>query len=300
MLASNDRRRAFTLIELLVVIAIIAILVALLVPAVQRVREHAAWAQCHNNLRQIGLALHQHHDLRGVFPSNGGWDGKQQIKSTGGALIKVFTTDKALNKTFTWGVGDPLRSPQDQTGCWAYAILPYVEQTAVFQNRAWTTPVAVYMCPSRRDAVAYAVDADDKYGSYGGGGWTWGKTDYGGNGFVVPRRPRCVRRTEFPDGLSNTIQVGERAIDPAVQTATTWYYDEPFFTGGSAGTARKGLGVFKDAIGNDYKGNWGAAHTGGVLFLFADGSVRQVSFGAPLKLMSALLTPDGGETISAY
>src|SRR5437870_3200285 len=85
------RRRGFTLIELLVVIAILGILMALILAAVQRAREAANRVNCANNLRQIGLALHQHHDTYGLFPSNGGWDGRQTIPSVDGTATTIYT-----------------------------------------------------------------------------------------------------------------------------------------------------------------------------------------------------------------
>ena len=108
---SRSRRRAgFTLVELLVVIAIIAILIGLLLPAVQKVREAAARIKCQNNLKQVGLALHNYHDANGKFPP-GQW-GRNDCVDSG---------NNAGNTSYT-------------TCCWMQPLLPYIEQNALYQG----------------------------------------------------------------------------------------------------------------------------------------------------------------------
>ncbi len=295
-------REGLTLIELLVVIAIIAILIGLILPAVQKVREAANRIQCANNLKQIGLAFQMYHDQRNAFPNNGGWDGKQSILSTDGTPTYVYTKDLVLPNPFYWGVGDPNRTGADQTGSWAFALLPYIEQQNMSNTRTWTDPVKVYVCPSRRQAVALPAHDDDR-GIYNGGGWTWGKTDYAANALVVPNRSLpLVSISGITDGTSHTLLAGEKAMDPDYYSTGSWYWDEPFFLGGSDSTSRKGNGLLHDKKGGFYQAreNWGSAHAAGANFLFCDGSVHLIAYGTSAQTIQALMTPAGGEVVPDY
>src|SRR5438093_4930908 len=143
------RRSGFTLIGLLVVIAIIAVLIGLLLPAIQKVREAANRAKCANNLKQIGLAVHNFHDSYGVLPSIGDWN-------------KIFRTDSypALSS------GGGLASPDGTVSTWLVHLLPYLEQNNLFQqfygvanlgstedgfsayDALTTTQAPMFLCPS--------------------------------------------------------------------------------------------------------------------------------------------------------
>jgi prepilin-type N-terminal cleavage/methylation domain-containing protein/prepilin-type processing-associated H-X9-DG protein len=129
----SARRSGFTLVELLVVIAIIGILVALLLPAIQAAREAARRTECRNNLKNIGLAIHNLHDIHNYFPTGGTFPG---------ASIETYVTDGRPNGPLKQGIG------------WMYQILPYLEEGAIkdIVTRAdlGKNPIPLYNCPSRR------------------------------------------------------------------------------------------------------------------------------------------------------
>ncbi len=172
----------------------------------------------------------------------------------------------------------------------------------IHQNRDWKNPVSVYICPLRRAALAFTVVEEDDWGRYNGGGWTWGKTDYATNMLTIFNRPYCRTINEISDGMANTILVGEKAFNPRVETQQSWYWDEPFFLGGSKGTQREGLAILTDSRGDwqedPYKNNWGSPHTSGAHFLFGDGAVRMLSRGMDSDTLHKLLTPDGNELVN--
>jgi hypothetical protein len=104
-----------------------------------------------------------------------------------------------------------------------------------------------------------------------------------------------VRLAEITDGTSNTVLIGEKALDPAVCQTGSWYYDEPFYTGGSEGTTRLGFLVLKDRPGALINSNWGSAHTSTAEFVFADGSIRGIPHGTDWVLVYHALTPSAGD-----
>jgi len=285
------------LIELLIVMAIISILIGLLVPAVQRVRHSAMRAVCDNNLKQIGLGMQQHLTTFKVFPSNGGWDGSQTIPSVAGPPVTVKTFDYITMQEYKFGVGDPKLSPKNQTGSWAFAILPQVEQDIIYEQRDWKVGIPLYICRTRRSFEPKPSVPQDVNGVYETGGWHWGRTDYAINITAFGNRPDARPAVHILDGLSNTIMIGEKAYDAAAQEGS-WYYDEGFFTGGSKGTGRDFPGMSPDGPGINYKDNWGSPHQTSVAFLFADGTVRPLRFDCDVNVLAALLSHDGNEGVT--
>ena len=297
-LSTHDKvssRSGFTLIELLVVISIVSILVSLLLPAIQYAREAARRVSCSSNMRQLGLAMQQHVVAFKAFPNNGGHSANSLVKSASGNMEGIFTEDFEARETYKWGIGNPAGDGRGgQPGCWGYSILPYIEQDSAYQQVSFQIRQPLFLCASRSRPEP-EVPVQDSHGRYESAGWKWCKTDYCGNSRVTPNAPLRLRVASITDGLSQTYLIGEKAFDPTVQTATSWYWDEPIFSGGSKGTARSGLRIAGDGVGIEFKNNWGSAHPQGAQFVLADGSVHFIKGTIDWKVMRALLSPDGGE-----
>jgi prepilin-type N-terminal cleavage/methylation domain-containing protein/prepilin-type processing-associated H-X9-DG protein len=331
-------RHGFTLIELLVVIAIIGVLIGLLLPAVQQVREAAARTQCTNNLKQIGLALHSYHDTYKAFPP-GYVDRNTDPNST---------PDNDLGPG--WG--------------WASFLLPYLEQGNVYRRINFTQGVgvgsnaaisqlalAIYQCPSDPYQQAFPVYdstftnpiATVAHGNYVGcNGWVECFSGAGGNpqpgpggdglpgnfgpaGVGLFYRNSRLRVANVTDGLSNTIVVGERSGD---HSPSTW-------TGAVAGgrcpawRAAQPPSPYAPPPGPAYDnadyaealvlahGNgthvpsadfpifdpdvFYSMHTGqGANFLFGDGSVHFLTSGINPSTFQALCTIAGGEVVTDW
>lgn len=280
---STSRSLGFTLIELLVVIAIIAILIALLVPAVQKVREAASRAQCGNNLKQVGLAVHSFHDA---------------------------------NKYSVY-------SRQDTAETWAVMLLPYLDQLPLFTQWDFTKnyytqspgvlaqPVPVYYCPARRIGSAallstsgdvlqgttnpnvpgaladYAACTGDPSGviDYLVGMGTPPCTDANvANGAFIYKGGK-LKFMQITDGLSNTIFVGEKHV-PNFQFGVS--PDSSVYNGDNGASHRQaGIGA-PIAKGPTGSGQFGSYHPGFCLFVFGDGTVRPIPVTIDLALLGNL------------
>jgi prepilin-type N-terminal cleavage/methylation domain-containing protein/prepilin-type processing-associated H-X9-DG protein len=309
-------RHGFTLIELLVVLAILAILVGLLLPAVQKVRDAAARTHCQNNLKQLGLALHGFHDTHNAFPPSG------------------YTTV---------GPGNPA----GKFVGWRPLTLPYIEQENLkklydFTANWWegtnpvaaAVPVKVYQCPAvpHRTEVLTAIAKPPRPALTFSN--PLAPTDYEAimgvqpsslnphfptpiynstNRFAVMHRDSRVKILDIIDGTSSTIMVLEAAGRPLVYRNRTarpelsndqgigWADSEGPFSldGASTDAAREGCGRDCAAPMNRKNDNEPYSfHPGGIHVVFADGSVRFVRESIPLTVFAALCTRAAGEVVT--
>jgi len=329
---SNVRRTGFTLIELLVVIAIIGVLLAILMPAVQQARAAARRTQCQNNLRQIGLALHQFHDAQGAFPP-------ARLVEDG---IRTLSSDGT-----TTGIDEP---------SWLIRILPHLEQSALYSK--WNlydtfgshplevrqSVVQTYLCPERHagsspvapDSTVLiimpcgcpggvqfipggaVVDYVANHGDLSPGA-TGEPTDFywGGRGTGViisshPKRDGMGKMTgwndqiairDVRDGTSNTVMIGEPFIPHGEMTKSPYngpaYFGRHFQNFSRVG----GPGVPLAHSPNDQRGtiySFGSAHAGVVEFALCDGSVRAISTSVSSRVLGNLCNRHDGFAVGEF
>lgn len=314
----NRNLRGFTLIELLVVIAIIAILIALLLPAVQQAREAARRTQCRNNLKQIGLALHNYHDALQRLPPAFIMDINGFTTAWAWSVMTLPYLDQApLYNTLASMTGGSGPYPPYTTPATGFNA---VVDSFPAPSTALKTPLAVFLCPS--DGAAPTVNLLGMTFNFTGTGSPkdYGRSNYPGveggtdptysfsTGMLpiatlggVQPTSRCFR--DVMDGLSNTFFVGERRSPGTINGLNIG--DDGTWTGEMAGLSNI-TAPCADVYPLNYKAVKGyrtafsSLHTGGAHFLMGDGAVRFISENISVVTYSNLATIAGGEVLGDF
>jgi len=299
MLWGNRLRNGFTLVELLVTLGIIGVVLAILLPAVQSAREAMRRTSCENRIRQSALAIQNFESTHRLLPGNGGPTEENRLISVSGESVRPYTHEFATGIRRFWGVGTAKSPIDEQPGPWTWGILPQFEQAHLHVDHVFVDRVSTYLCPSRPRPTPQPPQAD-YFGEYEAGGHAMAKTDFAANHLVILDRGSVVRLKDVRDGLSQTILLGEKVIDPFVQDGTSWYWDEPIYIGGSKGTARAGELILTDAVDVRFRDNWGSSHSALAYFAFVDGHVRSLTNQTDADVLNALLTPDDGDQLPSF
>jgi len=316
MSESRKHRRAFTLIELLVVIAIIAILIGLLLPAVQKVRAAAARMKCQNNLKQIGLAMHGYHDSNNHLPVAVAYFQPGETAAsyvTGWIQILPFLEQDTIARK--WNQKLPRNSSDDSDGD-GYT-------NAMLQRMS----IATYVCPSMTPpgsttGGALGSGSENRAPSsyiFSAGTATCYEATYGpaatqpSDGVILPIRNKSfavdpsqrdvagnfpISLTQIPDGTSTTFMVGECDFKPAGLSSNygpVWAYGYFYNWSGTS----TGLNKHDGNPSANY-GTFRSEHGGGANFLMAGGSVAFFRESIQLDTFKALGTRAGGETLGDY
>ena len=292
----RSHSRGFTLIELLVVIAIIAILIGLLLPAVQKVREAAARTQCQNNLKQIGLAVHNYHDVNGKFPT-----ANSPTFNSAFTRVLPYLEQENIGRRY-----DPALTPTDGSD----------PDGDGFSNLALgSLPLKTYLCPSMPPPAPAAFPGHASYAvCMGDAAMGFGPPPPTGDTGIFIRMAgtapdQGVRMTAIGDGTSNTIAAGEMGYQVkdylfssgpyAGQVRggnTQWVWGYVSYSFGGTGTMFNRADDTSISHLNrltSFRGD----HTGGANFLFADGSVHFLRDAMDPAAYRAMGTRAGGEVV---